>query len=292
MPLLIRFLAVLTLAMGITACTDSVSAPPLPQVVSSPVQPAVSPLPTDGTTLVGAVALPAGQRIFARDSVGAPTSPPLAWYTEVPTTDVQPLWEALARQFPNTKLWPVVTNGLDGDLDRPWRTGELDPVEDNEPIEPDQWFRDHDITDNPDSLGPAYRGLAAGSSGPPAWHNTNLTRTAPPPYPTTGLLLVAVDRPADVPATLGWTGPMNHALTAAGLSSILRSWEDRFGATLIELDFDTAQLHVPRPPGNEQQCATVAKEHIITAPDIIGPSTFNAYTSQLCRKDTWFLWWD
>jgi Domain of unknown function (DUF4253) len=59
--------------------------------------------------------------------------------------------------------------------------------------------------------------------------------------------LVAARRPADVLAVVGWTGAMNYHATSAPLACVLRSWEDRFGARLVRLGFDTMDLLVERP---------------------------------------------
>lgn len=288
------------LALVLSGCADPTGsrAPGVSSMISAPssatVEQGVSVLPSDGETLIGSAMVPPGQRIFARDGEGTPTSAPLAWLTEVPTAQVRALWEELAQQFPVTGLWPVATTGLAGDLGRPWRSGELSPAGDNEvEVEPDAWFRDHDISENLQVFGPPYRDLAAGSPGPQAWNNTDYIRvSAPGPYASTGLLLVPVERPADVPAVLGWTGPLNHGLGPAQLSAILRSWEDRFGATLVALDFDSLELSVARPPDEDAECAAAAKEHVLTAPDLVAESGLSEYISALCDQDAWFLWWD
>jgi len=45
---------------------------------------------------------------------------------------------------------------------------------------------------------------------------------------------------------------MTNLMEAAPLSTVLRSWEDRFGAMLVGLEFDIATLIVTRPPQTEQ----------------------------------------
>lgn len=44
------------------------------------------------------------------------------------------------------------------------------------------------------------------------------------------LALVPATRPADTLAVLGWRGTCNYHNDVVGLSAVLRSWEDRFGA--------------------------------------------------------------
>ena len=73
--------------------------------------------------------------------------------------------------------------------------------------------------------------------------------------------LVQTERPADIPALLGWTGMIKCTDQVAELSAVLRSWEDRFGATLVVLGFDTLELSVSAPPRNQARALTVAAEH-------------------------------
>ena len=54
-------------------------------------------------------------------------------------------------------------------------------------------------------------------------------------------------RPADILPCIGWAGACNHR-TASELAVVLRSWEDRFGARLLEVGFDDIRLLVSRPP--------------------------------------------
>ncbi|HEX3955922.1 MAG TPA: DUF4253 domain-containing protein [Trebonia sp.] len=55
--------------------------------------------------------------------------------------------------------------------------------------------------------------------------------------------LVPAQRPADVLARLGWMGAVNSRSTA-DITAVLRSWEDRFGARLIEVGFADLRLLV------------------------------------------------
>ncbi len=60
--------------------------------------------------------------------------------------------------------------------------------------------------------------------------------------------LVPTARPADVLGLVGFHGTINRYDTPAQLSAVLRSWEDRFGATLLEVGFSHIRLLVRRPP--------------------------------------------
>jgi hypothetical protein len=73
--------------------------------------------------------------------------------------------------------------------------------------------------------------------------------------------LVRAERPADVPALLGWAGMLNTTDRLAAISAVLRSWEDRFGATLIGLGFDELTLSVAAPPTGTERAVKIAAEH-------------------------------
>lgn len=68
------------------------------------------------------------------------------------------------------------------------------------------------------------------------------------------LALVPVSRPADVPAALCWNGMCNAVDEVVGLSAVLRSWEDRFGALLVSVALATSWVSVAAPPWTEEGC--------------------------------------
>jgi len=107
--------------------------------------------------------------------------------------------------------------------------------------------------------------------------------------------LVPARRSADIPAVIGWTGPANHEGDVARLSSILRSWEDRFGARVVALGFDQLIVSVAAPPTTLDEALAVAAEHFAFCPDNIwqGAGTLQAYAErQLLNQPAWHFWWD
>lgn len=91
-----------------------------------------------------------------------------------------------------------------------------------------------------------------------------------PPWPVGDLVVVPVDRPADIPAAIGWRGMINSRDDVVGLSAVLRSWEERFGALLIGMSLSTLELAVAEPPITVQESLHVAAEH---TPSAATPST-------------------
>lgn len=114
-------------------------------------------------------------------------------------------------------------------------------------------------------------------------------------------VLAEVDatRPADIPAALGWTGAVNYYhQTLVGLCSVLRSWEDRFGAVLVWLSGATLVLSVASPPTSIRESERVAAEHFAFCPDQIDPQdgrdpfSPRTYAHTIRRAGLWRFWWD
>jgi hypothetical protein len=54
----------------------------------------------------------------------------------------------------------------------------------------------------------------------------------------------------------------------AGLATVLRSWEKRFGAAVVELGADRMTLTVAAPPGSSYEAGRVAVEHAAVCPGL------------------------
>lgn len=113
------------------------------------------------------------------------------------------------------------------------------------------------------------------------------------------LAVVRAARPADVPAVTGWHGMINSWDDTVGVSAVLRSWEERFGALLTRLDRATLHLAVAAPPRTEQECLAVAAEHIAFCIDAfetykgqMSTDSLARYARRLLAKPTWHFWWD
>lgn len=62
------------------------------------------------------------------------------------------------------------------------------------------------------------------------------------------LALVPAADGAHALTAIGWTGPLNHDNDTAKFSAVIRDWQQRFGATVVGLSFDTLTLSVAAPP--------------------------------------------
>jgi hypothetical protein len=111
--------------------------------------------------------------------------------------------------------------------------------------------------------------------------------------------LVAASRPADVPAVIGWMGSYNSWQDTVGMSAVLRSWEERFGALLYCVNASTLELAVAAPPRTGEECLRVAAEHIAFCIDAfdtytgqITTDTLREYARRLRDAPEWRFWWD
>ncbi|SOD84664.1 DUF4253 domain-containing protein [Streptomyces sp. Ag109_G2-15] len=109
------------------------------------------------------------------------------------------------------------------------------------------------------------------------------------------LALVPARRSADIPAAIGWTGPVNYEGDVARLCAVLRSWEDRFGIRVVALGLDTLLVSVAAPPATLAEAEAVAAEHFAFCPDAImqnGPENIREYAEELVGAQSWTFWWD
>lgn len=119
------------------------------------------------------------------------------------------------------------------------------------------------------------------------------------PGPMTRLAVVDATRPADIPAVLGWTGIANYFpfQDLVCLSSVLRRWEDRWGALLVEMDRSRLHLSVACPPISDGECLRAAAEHFAFCPDQQDPQnghvhTLGSYAQKIRGARSWHFWWD
>lgn len=75
---------------------------------------------------------------------------------------------------------------------------------------------------------------------------------------------------------------------------MLRSWEDRYGAVVVGLGFDSLSMVARRPPQSAAEAAALAAEHFAVCPDQVwqGTDTVEDYAARLRGQPTWAFWWD
>ena len=258
---------------------------PAPVTAAEPAQavpffaPRSGRLPATGTPRVGGVRLPAGTRCGP------------FWSTDAGVADAIGLARKLAKAFPETGLWPILWPEFEPDSYINGGNGlaRVDAI-DAETILKREW---HALSPKRPFPGLAAAAPAAERVKVEPFGDTleaSLDQSPGGPY----LMLVPVNRPADVLAVLGQETTVYFR--DAELSAVLRSWEERFGAVVTTLGAGTVGLVVGAPPRDEQ-VHRLAAEHATLAPD----NWTTDDLQQLLRSDRptpvttfrhyWFLAW-
>ncbi|MCW2930399.1 MAG: hypothetical protein JWM19_1361 [Actinomycetia bacterium] len=269
-------------------------------------------LPGEGPVRLGPVTLPAGKLIAGysgRDHV--------AWATVDPVPKSGRVWTALSELHPRTGLVPIQLDGLGGDTGRPWDDGDF-----NEPADPREvdgldagavlrfnWraWVPHPRRDDPELMQVRapftleWPGLAASEGTPlaPGERRQALDvalpriRQANGATPQARIGLVAAGRPADVLLVIGWGGLVNCGESLLELTAVLRSWEDRFGARLIDVGYADLRLFVERPPRTLEAAQRLAAEQVVLGGDCIdGARDIPGIAARLVNGPIWTFWWD
>jgi Domain of unknown function (DUF4253) len=262
-------------------------------------------LPPDGAADIVGVPLPAGRRISGGTESGRPAEPAL-WVTAA-FEQAASTWLALRERLRGTDLVPLLLSDLPGQPGRPWTSGELRPAEldavaglDIRAVLRDLWDRsvpgpEQDEADTVELLVPysrSFPGLA-----PPTTEQAGAGELEAAVLAANGPLrigLALATGPADALVSIGWTGAANHDVTAGLLAVVLRSWQERFGATLMHLGFDTMDLLVERPALSSAAAFAVAAEHFAFCMDNVrqGAGSIREYAEDLLGATRWSFWWD
>jgi hypothetical protein len=277
-------------------------------------------VPADGPVRLGSVQLPGGRQLwdqyFDPSWSDQPADAPLLWATNERVPDAPQVWQVLTGMHRDTGLVPILLAFLgDRHEGRPWDEGELDlrcdlaavdrldaasvlaqawagkaPAREAFEREPeffDSWFP---------PFGMEFPGLAPGQ-------DQELTSAelaaALGWFGPARIGLVPAARPADVLALVGYNGTGNTYGTPEKLSAVLRSWEDRFGAVLVEVGFDHIRLLARRPPRTLPHAQAVAAELLLMCDEfwpIDKPRTafgdIEPTAEAILRFPIWSMWLD
>jgi hypothetical protein len=215
--------------------------------------------------------LPDGRQLSGWDDDAA-----RLWATSDRIPDAGQVWRALTDIHPDTGLVPILLAFLNrGHEGRPWDEGELDNRCDLAAVDrldaatvlARQWAGEaptaEELEEDPEwremiaPYGEHFPGLAPAQDQ--VLSEAELAQ-AMAWFGPARIGLVPAARPADVLALVGYNGTVNGFGTPELLSAVLRSWEDRFGAVLVEVGFDHIRLLARRPPRTVRDAQAVAAE--------------------------------
>ncbi len=250
-----------------------------------------------------------GRQVCANFSESRPPQA-VAWATDRAQRQPGGAWSRLSHKAPATGLQPILLRGLDaGDTTRPWDDGEFSDPQDAAAIdeidvgrllqswyegaapEQEEYDEDEECRAMLAPFGLQFPGLAAALD---QQLDAELTERALRQYTGDARIgLVPAGRPADVLTRLGWGGACNNRASAE-ISAVLRSWEDRFGARLLEVGFADIRLLVSRPPQTLEAALPVAAEHVAFCDEAAsrGLNWVSGIAAALVSNPFWDFWWD
>jgi hypothetical protein len=246
-----------------------------------------------GRTL--SVRLPSGSVIWPDPGYPQhrPITRPAFWMSDAPMPGE--LWARLRAEHPASGLWPLLLE----DSAQPWTAGQIapEPVTEIGDYDPAAFMAEvwSEWPDPPMDIAPYGRyspGLAAPGrlqDDPAAVADRCATELSGRP-----IGLVPAERGADALAAIGWQGARHHNPWTAPLSAVVRSWEDRFGARVVGLGFDTLDLSVAAPPTTFRHALQVAAEHATFCPEAIvqGPGTLTGHAEEIRGARMWSFRWE
>ncbi len=266
-------------------------------------------LPADGPLKLGGVSLPRGRRLagskdFAPMGVAC-IDEPVIWATDDLVEDAGRMVYLLRQPASVRNLVPVLLAGMEAEPNRPWDSHEFCPTDPRRAVLIDveaelakAWRGNFESDDEYDSerleavrpFGKTFPGLARPESLDQISDDSDVLGQ----IRGRRIALIAAARPAEVLAAAGWVGAVNVYDDPALLSAVLRSWEIRWNAYLVEVGFDTLTLTVGNPPRDDKTALALAAEHCAFCPDNIwqGSETIAAYARDLAGSRTWQFWFD
>jgi hypothetical protein len=103
------------------------------------------------------------------------------------------------------------------------------------------------------------------------------------------------------PTTVSWQVPIylhfggfNACPRPDDIGSMLRYWQEKYGAEMMCLRHDVLELRVARPPKKRQEALLLAREQFLFCEDIVGQGTYTleVLAAELLKATRWFFWWD
>lgn len=270
-------------------------------------------LPEDGEVRLGSLIL-SGRRVGATSGSGEP----VAWITDEPVPVAGRIWLALSAMAAETGLQPVLNvasgygNPPEAVFFAPCDVTALDQmsaseilaglwaqkavvIEDGRALEEGDPGFDPTLAEQYQPFSQQFPGLAPASGGVLTIAET---LHAVDSLPAAHVCLGPASRAADLAAVVGWVAT-DAWPSALPVSAVLRSWEDRFGARLIQMGPGAEiRLLVGRPPRTTAAAQAITAElwafcdawvdqyheiELTAIPEIV-PHVLNGAI--------WGFWWD
>ncbi|MFE7528449.1 DUF4253 domain-containing protein [Kitasatospora sp. NPDC057542] len=242
---------------------------------------------------------------------------PALWVSDGPAPEG--VWQRLHRDHPRSGLWPLLVEPGDDVPVLDGRDLGLEPGEPGEPGEPALdgydpaallrewwekavlWCPSGDPQDRAELLaelapfGDTWPGPApaAAPRRDPQECADRLARQLLRARPGLRIGLVRADGGAEALAACGWNGTNGHG-DSGEIAAVLRSWQQRFGARVVQVGTASLELSVAAPPVGPGEALLVAAEHVAFCPDSLSQhgEGLADYAEELVGTGNWGFWWD
>jgi Domain of unknown function (DUF4253) len=247
-------------------------------------------IPANGRPLVEGIQLAAGSR--------RPARPASYWATDELARDAPHLASELVAVFGRTGLWPLLWEFSDEPEDYMYGSGDVDAI-DRIDVESALRARWNELPANPSGLSPLTSFPDRPLSATPTAASVPLLGDVADVRAR--LLLVPCNRPADSITALGGVAT---SLDAPTISSVLRTWEERYAAVPVSVAPGAITIAVGAPPTTLADAQRLAAEHyVLCQPGESGQDGWlKTYASNLLnsssapgsdvRPDRWRLRWN
>jgi uncharacterized protein DUF4253 len=260
-------------------------------------------LPEDGELRLGPVMLP-GKRIVPEEGTGEP----VAWVTTRAVPDPGLVWSALSDMHRDSGLVPVVLADEPNTMSSSvlfYLASDISELDHMDAAQTLARLWDGRVSQDDDEFWAEeyapftaqFPGLASPQDGRLSQAQLHQTLSA---LPAAYIGLVPAQRPADVLPLTGWE--VSDCTDNLILATIMRSWEDRFGARLLSIGPSAEiQLLVERPPSDLESAQRIAAEIFVFAhafcydyrkPTRHDLTTIPEIAPVLVNTPVWSFWWD
>ncbi|MFJ8622780.1 DUF4253 domain-containing protein [Kitasatospora sp. NPDC093550] len=238
---------------------------------------------------------------------------PVMWLSDGPAP--AGLWEQLQREHPRSGLWPLLLEQPAGEREfRPWATGELHPALASPPDSHDPsallrgWWESPAVA-RPDAPGRTEERLVMLEPYGAEWPGL-----APSPRPSEEdedpdsaaaevarwllhhdaghrIGLVRAGSGAEALAVCGWRAAGDR--DTGELAAVVRSWEQRFGARVVEVSPSGMRLSTTVRLDDRAEALPIAAEHVAFCPDTVfrGLESLTDYAEEVLLELCWSFWW-
>lgn len=231
-----------------------------------------------------------------------PTQSGPIYTLDAPGAEAIALWRALRGLVDRTKHWPALLGdelsmrNLSYMLDEPAEQSVADLLAAASAIDVPAWLQEmlNQWVGEDQSLERLRDPGAWNQSVPPAdTFFVSIDFMTGEPHLTIPMALLPTTESWQTPILLRYGG-WNYCPDSEHHAALFRRWEEAYGAEVVSLAHDKAEMAVARPPTDGDAAIALALEQYAYCPDIVeqGTGSIDLLAAGLLHGSVWFFWWD